>query len=519
MGRAVNVYTISAFAALGGGLFGFDISSMSGVLATDQYKNYFNNPLGLQQGAITSSMAAGSVVGAIISSPLGEKLSRKHAIQLAALLWILGAAVQSAANGVPMLVTGRIVCGLCVGVTSSLVPVYQAELAPRQIRGRLVTLQQWAITWGIMIQFFVQYGCSYIPSTASFRVPWGVQIVPAVILLAALFFFPKSPRWLANKDHWDEALRVLAYLRTPNCDVDDPLVLAEFKEIEDQIRWERENSTNSYYELFRGRLLRRSVLALSIQMWSQFCGINVLLYYIVYVLEGAGVTNTLMSSSIQYVINVVMTVPAMMWSDRWGRRPPLIIGSFLMAVFFFTIAAVYKIYGEPTSDVDRAYTWMIYDNMPASRAVVALSYLTVATYAMSWGPISWMYPPEIMPLRLRSKAMSIASAGNWATNYMLGFGVPPLFRVISWRMFLIFGVLNVLACVHVFFAFPETKQRTLEEMNLIFEPGPPLWKKFMTREDPHRSKIDSTARDIELGNIKLHRSVEVEMYDYSSDQY
>jgi MFS family permease len=144
---------ICGFAAIGGGLFGFDISSMAGVLGTPAYKNYFGAPSGTRQGGITASMPAGSLIGALSSSFLADRLSRRTAIQIAALVWILGSILQTASNGVPLLCVGRLVAGWAIGVCSAIVPVYQAEIAPKHIRGRVVSLQQWAITWGILIQY------------------------------------------------------------------------------------------------------------------------------------------------------------------------------------------------------------------------------------------------------------------------------------------------------------------------------------------------------------------------------
>lgn len=191
--------------------------------------------------------------------------------------------IQAASQNIGMLVAGRIIAGICVGITSSLVPVYQSEIAPKEIRGRIVSLQQWAITWGILIQFFIQYGCSFVgggpkavgQSPNAFRIPWGLQALPAVILVVGLIWFPKSPRWLASKDRWDEALSVLADVHgggNPN----DPKVLAEYKEIEESIRFEREEAVNSYVALVKPRMFKRVLLGMSIQMWSQLCGMNVM---------------------------------------------------------------------------------------------------------------------------------------------------------------------------------------------------------------------------------------------------
>ncbi|KAK9448218.1 general substrate transporter [Limtongia smithiae] len=511
----LNVYTISAFAALGGALFGFDISSMSGVLGTRQYKEYFDNPLGTRQGGITSAMAAGSFFGALASSYVSDRFSRKIAIQIGSVFWIIGSIIQASSNGVPMLICGRVISGLCVGLTSSVVPIYQSEIAPRKFRGRVVSFQQFAVTCGILIQYFIQYGFSFVNSQAAFRAPWAIQITPAAILFVGLFWFPRSPRWLASKDRWEETLRVLAFLRTPDSNVNDPLVLAEYKEIEDQIRFEREQESNSYRDLFSKRMRKRTLLGMAIQMWSQLCGINVMMYYIVYVLDSAGISNTLLASSIQYIVNAVLTIPAILWSDQWGRRPVLLIGAFSMATWMYLIAGILARYGEENPVKDESYTWVVIGHPAATRFIQAASYLTVGSFAVSWGPISWIYPPEIVPQRVRAKAVSLATACNWAVNFALGLAVPPLLRKIQWRLFFIYGSFNVMAFIHVWLCAPETKQRTLEEMDEIFEHGEPLWKSFRgMRGSSGLTTLEYLAKAIELGTLKVEpNTVQVKMYD------
>lgn len=175
-----------------------------------------------------------------------------------------------------MLCTGRVIAGFCVGIASSIVPIYQSEIAPKEIRGRVVSLQQWAITWGILIQYFIQYGAAQVGGgpddprqpEAAFRIPWAIQTIPAVVLFVGLFFFPYSPRWLASKDRWDEAIQVLGLIHGGG-DVNHPKVLAEYKEIEEALRFEREQALYGLQALVQPRILKRVVLGMSIQMWSQ----------------------------------------------------------------------------------------------------------------------------------------------------------------------------------------------------------------------------------------------------------
>ncbi|KAI9875586.1 MAG: MFS sugar transporter [Pleopsidium flavum] len=501
-----NVYVICAFAAIGGGLFGFDISSMSGVLGTKAYTNYFRVDGGTRQGGITCAMPAGSLVGALASSFIADRFSRKTAIQVAAVIWIIGSILQTAANGVALLVVGRIVAGICVGIASAIVPVYQAEIAPKEIRGRVVSLQQWAITWGILIQYFIQYGASFTgggpdnpnQGTAAFRIPWGVQMVPAALLLGGMFFFPKSPRWLAGQDRWEECLRVLALLHGRG-DVNHPKVLAEYQEIEEALRFEREEAIGSFKALTEPRMVKRVILGMSIQMWSQLCGMNVMMYYIVYVMQAAGIGDPLLTASIQYILNVALTLPAILFLDRWGRRPSLLLGSFGMMTLLFLVGALEGAYGQTNTNPDLgAISWALVGHPSVSKAIVALSYLFVCTFAVTWGPTSWTYPSEIFPSKIRAKAVSLSTASNWAWNCALAFAVPPLLWSINWKMYMVFAAFNGAAFIHMFLTAPETKGKTLEEMDTVFDSGRPAWKSV-----PKGSRLDRIQKEIEEGNLKV----------------
>ncbi|KAK5715235.1 high affinity glucose transporter [Elasticomyces elasticus] len=487
-----NVYLIAAISIIGGGLFGFDISSMSAIIAGPGYRCYFNQgdkpcvgPTSSTQGGIVASMAAGSWLASLCSGFVSDSFGRKKAIMLGAIIWIIGCIIVSASQNIAMLIVGRIINGMCVGICSAQVPVYISELAPPTKRGRLVGAQQWAITWGIMIMFYISYGCSFMDGPAAFRVPWALQMIPAIILLFGMMFLPESPRWLASKDRWEECERVLVLVHGHG-DPDSPWVAREFREIKEWLEIERQSKQISYLTLFTPRYINRTHIGLFTQIWSQLTGMNVMMYYITYVFTMAGLTgNTLLvSSSIQYVINVVMTVPALIWIDRVGRRPTLLVGSTLMATWLFANAGVLASYGvRVPGGVDGIPEAQIRVTGSASKAVIACSYLFVASFAPTWGPVSWIYPPELFPNQLRGKAVAFTTSGNWAFNFALGYFVPPAFENITWRTYIIFGVFCVAMTIHVFFMFPETAGKPLEQVTDMFEDpsgikyiGTPAWK-------------------------------------------
>jgi len=403
---------------------------------------------------------------------LGDRLGRKKTIMLGGLFWVIGSILMCASVDRAMLIVGRIIAGLSVGISSAIVPIYQAEITAPAIRGRMISLQQWSITWGILIQFFIQFGTSTLNSTASFRIPWGLQMIPAIILIIGMTVFPESPRWLFDQGHEQDALQILADLHGGG-DLNNELVQLEWAEIREQVEFERKEGAKSIFDLFKPSVARRVMLGTSLQMWSQLTGMNVMMYYVVYVFQGAGLTGTranLIASSVQYVLNVALTVPAIIYIDKWGRRPMLLGGLAAMAFWLFLIGGLSGANGA-WSDVDGSRIWVVHGSKSLTNAIITCSYLFVCSFAITMGPVSWTYPAEIFPLKVRGKAVALSTASNWLFNTALAFAVPPGLSTIAYKTYFIFGTFNLAAFIHVFFMFPETVGRTLEEMEELFNQG------------------------------------------------
>lgn len=213
---------------------------------------------------------------------------------------------------------------------------------------------------------------------------------------------------------------------------------------------------------------------------------NVMMYYIATIFSMAGYTGdaNLLASSIQYVINVVMTIPAILFVDRWGRRPTLLVGATLMAFWMYLNGALLAVHGVVVpGGIDNVAAQSMRISGAPAKALIASTYLFVASFAPTWGPVSWIYPPELFPLRLRGKGVALATSGNWAFNTALGLFTPEAFANIRWRTYILFGVFNTCMLIHVFFLFPETAGKTLEETEAMFEDpsgipyiGTPAWK-------------------------------------------
>ncbi|KAK5062518.1 hypothetical protein LTR84_004591 [Exophiala bonariae] len=498
--KTYNSYFIAFVATVGGMLFGFDISSMSAIIGTEQYNTFFNKPAGIVQGAIGSSLAAGSVVGSIIAGPISNKIGRRDSIMFACLWWLVGTAVQTGTNGVGSLIAGRVLNGVTVGITSSQVPVYLAEISRKEKRGRLIIIQQLAIEWGILIMFFIGYGCSFIPGPTAFRTAWGIQFVPCVFLMAGLPFLPRSPRWLAKVDRSEEAINVLAKIHAGG-DKKDVLVLAEWEDISTTLALERA-AGSGFGKFYKNGMWKRTLAGFTVQMWQQNSGANVMTYYVVYIFAMAGLEGNinLIASGVQYALFIVFTTIMFFYIDRTGRRPLLIYGALAMGACHFCVGGILSAGESVPEGVGGNPNVLIKVTGGKANTVIAFSYLLIVVYALTLAPVAWIYAAEVWSLETRATGMGIAALGNWLFNFALGLYIPPGFQNIKWGMFIVFGAMCILAAIQFYLTYPETCNKTLEEIEIMFShDGPKPW-----HTKPGNSRLD----DMVVQAREKHSSVD-----------
>ncbi|KAI8139057.1 general substrate transporter [Fennellomyces sp. T-0311] len=445
------------FASIGGFLFGYDQGVMSGILVMPYWIHYFNDPDEVRRGFITSILLLGAFAGALFAGPLSERIGRKISVMVATVIFWLGTSMQTGATSDGLLMAGRFIQGISIGMYSMNITVYQSELSPAHLRGRAVSLQQFSIVFGIMVAFWIGYGCD-----ASWRIPLGIQLAPSVLLFIGCFFLPYSPRWLCSRGRYDEALETLAKLHA-NGDVNDSYVRQEYDEIMEQIKFENEKAVKSYMELFRSPSTRkRVILACGIQTMQQWIGINAVLYYAPFIFRSAGMTGTLpslLATGVNGIVCVICTIPAILFVDKWGRRKTLLAGGTGMGVSMLIAGAVLKVY---------PYVEGGENNTSAQYGAVAMMFIFSASFSFSWGPIGWIYPAEIFPMRARAKGASLATASNYIFNFVIGQITPIMLEEIAYGTYMFFFATNVVCALIIYFFYPETKNRTLEEMEILF---------------------------------------------------
>ncbi|KIK63035.1 hypothetical protein GYMLUDRAFT_41339 [Collybiopsis luxurians FD-317 M1] len=484
--RNRRIFAIAVFASLGGLLYGYNQGVFSGVLpmySFDQRMASVVNNTGLK-GWFVSILELGAWFGVLVTGYFADKLSRKYTIELAVVVFCIGVIVQTSAHGPPSIYGGRFITGLGVGSLSMAVPLYNAELAPPEVRGSLVALQQLAITFGIMISFWIDYGTNFIggpgktQSEAAWRIPLALQLVPALILGAGILFMPFSPRWLVNQGRDDEALAVLSKAR--GLPSDNELVQIEFLEIRAQYLFEKETSAVKFPDyqdgsfgsnfklglaeytslLINPTLLRRIMVGTLTMFFQQWTGVNAILYYAPTIFQNLGLTGNTTSLLATGVVGIAMflaTIPAVIYIDQWGRKPVLVSGAFLMGACHLIVAVLTGLFHA---------SWP--SHAAAGWAACALVWVFAMAFGYSWGPCAWVIVAEIFPLSVRSKGLSIAASSNWMNNFIVGQVTPTMINKLGFGTFVFFGVFSLMGGFFILFFVPETKGVTLEEMEEVF---------------------------------------------------
>jgi sugar porter (SP) family MFS transporter len=437
---------IVSIVAFSGILFGFDTGIIAGVLSP--IVDYFHLTT-VQTEIVVSAVLLGALLGACISGKVTDTYGRRTTLLIAAVCFIIGTLVSTLAVNILMLIAGRIIIGLAIGMTSFTAPLYISEVAPATHRGGLVILNTVMVTFGIV----AAYGISFIFSTtAAWRWMFGIGIIPAILMGIGLLFLPKSPRWLMKKGKVQQARAVLSRIRK-TVTVAQREVNAIQQIISDERRYKRYSMLQLYRSHFRPILLLGIVLAVI----QQATGINVILYYAPLVMQMLGfklLWAKMLGTMGLGLTNFLMTFVALLLVDKVGRRFLLLMGLIGMTICLLIIAV------GSLSDFSILLHWVCF---------IALV-LFVAFYALSIGCLFWLLIAEIYPLNIRGQAMGIAAAVNWAANFIVALTFLSLvqFLGVQWTfgLYTFIGLLSVVFC---YYFVPETKQISLEaiEKHLI----------------------------------------------------
>lgn len=459
---------VGLVAAVGGFLYGYDTGLINDILEMNYVLRHLPaNKMGFnvhERALLTAVLSLGTFVGALVAPLISDTYGRKFAIIVSSsLIFNVGNILQVASTDVQLMCIGRAISGMAVGILSASVPLYQAEASPKWVRGSIVYTYQWAITWGLLIASAVCQGTRKINSSASYRIPIGLQFIWALTLCFGMLFLPESPRFYVQKNNIQKALGSLLRLRKlPDT---DPDLIEELVEIKANYDYELLFGKTTVIDVFRNgggrhKQVLRICTGMGVHAFQQLSGINFIFYYGVNFFASTGVKNFYLMLFVTYLVNMIFTIPGLIMVDVIGRRKLLLGGGVGMSVSNFIIAIV----GVTVSNVE-------------IRSIISISFscFFIAFFASSWGGAVWAIASDIYGISIRQKAIAITVATNWLVNFIFAYITPYLIdtgahtAALSNKIFFVWGGMNAVGVVFVYFMVYETKGLKLEEVDFMYQ--------------------------------------------------
>ncbi len=438
------LYIVALISALGGMLFGYDTGVVSGAILFIN-EQFMLSPI--TEELVVSAVLIGALAGAAFGGTLADSTGRRRVIILAAAIFIIGSVTAALAQNIAWLVAGRIIVGAAIGLASFTSPLYISEVSPADRRGSLVSLNQIAITIGIVVSYLTDFALAGIQG---WRWMFALAVIPAALLGIGMFFMPESPRWLLMHDDPDKARAVLRRIR------DLPDVDSEMKEIQESIG----SQSSHWSELFNPLVRPAMIIGIGLAIFQQVTGINTVIYYAPTIFQFAGfksASSAILATIGVGIVNVLMTAVAIVLIDRIGRRPLLLTSLIGMALSLVMLGLAF---------------WL--PDQQSIKGLIAAGSLMlyVASFAIGLGPIFWLLISEIYPLKLRGLAMSVATDANWGSNLLITLTFLTLIQLLgATGTFWLYGLVTVLAWFFAYFMVPETKGKSLEEIEAHWRAG------------------------------------------------
>ncbi|KAK9235564.1 general substrate transporter [Lipomyces kononenkoae] len=453
----------SFYSSLGDFLFGFDQGIVGGLLVNEVFRERFFHKYMDDMGNVSPNITGITVaclqvsaaISALTCSRLCDVLGRRYCMRIGGLIYLIAALIQIFSPSLACFIVGRTIQGFGVGFLSMTVPVIQSEIAAGHKRGLMVGIEFTFNIIGYALSCWVDYGFYFhLPSNMSWQGPYIFQLSIAALLLSLSIVCPETPRWLAANGFENEALLTLANLHGDgNTEKDE--VVAMNLEIREAVLYERHLGSASWKEMFT-KYRHRTFMAMTGQMFAQLNGINVISFYLASSLFNAGFSTekSLLYAGYNSIVYIFSTFPMWILADSWGRRPLLMFGSIAMAISLSMVCMFTEL--KSLSALQKA------------NGMFAFVVVYNAIFGCTWGPIPWLLPAEVFPLRARAKGMSLATVSNWCFNFAIGMSSPAAFAKIKGYYYLVIVGFCLVSLVMVKFLYVETARVTLEEIAIQF---------------------------------------------------
>ncbi|KAL2059853.1 hypothetical protein VTL71DRAFT_10008 [Oculimacula yallundae] len=497
-----RLVSLSIFFALGSFLWGYNIGIIAPIYVNQGFVKTLHRPSAAQKGLITAIYYLGTWTSYVfLSSVASDKFGRRYAALTGTVITCIGGAVQAGSHGksaLAMMVVGRIISGLGNAIISTSVPLYQSEIAPARRRGGLVVMNHIGMVSGLATAFWVGYGISHWKTSTGIAHGWrlavSLQFIPALLFVIGLPFVPETPRWLLEQGRQREAEKALQYLR--GCDDNPDAISQELNDIKQNIELHNTIKEVPWHVIFTDRnLFARLWRGALLQFMAQMCGATAIKYYLPTVFLALGLSKdfSLMAGGIESTLKIGCSVIEMLIIDKLGRRRTLLLGSTLMTLSMLINGALPLAY---PGNSNRASDYV---------CIVFIFFFSFG-YSIGFGPNAWVYGTEIFPTHVRAKGLNISASAGAIGSIVVGQYFPVAIDKIKSKTYFIFFSINIVSLMILAVYYPETKGRTLEEMDDLFggnllDPERPSLS--VMNEEPDNGDHDQIEEEITVRNSKL----------------
>ena len=477
----ISISVFCLFVAFGGFVFGFDTGTISGFVNMPDFKRRFGQKRkdgshylsNVRTGLVVSIFNVGCAVGGIILSKIADMQGRRMALMVSMVIYVVGIIIQIASQHAwYQYFIGRLISGLAVGMVSVVSPLFISEVSPKQIRGTLVCCFQLFITMGIFLGYCTTYGTKKYTDSRQWRVPLGLCFAWAIFLVVGMLSMPESPRYLMEKKKIDEAKKSIA--RSNKISEEDPFVHTEIQLIQAGIDREALAGKASWKELITGKpkIFRRVIMGIMLQSLQQLTGDNYFFYYGTTIFQAVGMNDSFETSIVLGIVNFASTFAGIYAIEKLGRRMCLLTGSACMFVCFiiYSLLGSQHLYKHGTSNVSSN------TRKPTGDAMIFITCLYIFFFASTWAGGVYCIISESYPLRIRSKAMSVAQAANWMWGFLISFFTPFITSAIHFYYGFVFTGCLLFSFFYVYFFVYETKGLSLEEVDELYASDTLPWK-------------------------------------------
>lgn len=469
-GPTYSVAKITCIVAICGFIMGMDVTSSSIFLGKEHFVQYFNYPSPIEQGLLTGASPLGGLFGCILFNCLAGRFGRVDLFRFGSALWIKGSVVGVFGFNLWLVILSRWIKGLAVGMFSILIAAYVGEVIPKHKKGKTMALVQLAFSMAMLTIYYLCISLDFLGSPTAFRVAWGLEIIPAVMTLVLFMWLPESPEWLTVQGDYMRAVEIQNRLIKQNRKSTEETDPNLYSKLELAYTYGNKPDGFGYLDLFRHNCWRQILMGSTLQLLIQFSGINIVMYYIIFICDMIGLQGTvrLVSASMPYIINVPLNILPIIIADHVKRKTLTLAGAFPLSIIMITLGTTIGCNGRRVEPINgnKSLIWAI--NEGVGPLVLGLSFLFVAVFTITLSSGPWLYTNEILPTKAKHRGLAVCMLVGWAANFGLTMLGPVMLATITWGTFILLGMTTLVISMVILLFFPDTKDLTPEQIDHLY---------------------------------------------------